>query len=165
MGTIELVLTFPVTVWEVILGKFLAAWVFLAAALLLTFPMIFTVAYLGDPDMGAIFCGYVGSLFMGGAFLSVGSMTSALTRSQVISFVVALVICLFFILAGFPPVTEMFSGWAPDWLLGVVSELGFLSHFTALRRGVLDLRDIVYFVSVMAFFLFANGLVIESRRA
>jgi ABC-2 type transport system permease protein len=164
MGTIELVLTFPVTAWEVILGKFLAAWAFLAAALALTFPMILTVAYLGDPDMGAIFCGYVGSLFMAGAFLSIGCMTSALTRSQVISFVVALVICLFFILAGYPPVTDILSGWAPDWLLSVVSELSFLSHFTSLRRGVLDLRDLVYYLSVIAFFLFANGMVIENRR-
>lgn len=164
MGTIELLLTFPVTPWEVILGKFLAAWAFLAAALALTFPMVFTVAYLGDPDMGAIFCGYVGSLFMAGGFLSIGCMTSALTRSQVISFIVALVICLFFILAGYPPITDMIAGWAPDWLISVVSELSFLSHFTALRRGVLDLRDIVYFLSVMAFFLFANGMVIENRR-
>jgi ABC-2 type transport system permease protein len=164
MGTMELLLTFPVTIREVILGKFLAAWAFLAAALALTFPMVFTVIYLGAPDMGAIFCGYLGSLFMAGAFLSVGCMTSALTRSQVVSFILALVICLFFILAGYPPVTDMLSGWAPGWLLAVVSEMSFLSRFESFRRGVLDLRDILYYVSVMIFFLFANAMVIENRR-
>ncbi|MEZ4525028.1 MAG: ABC transporter permease subunit [Desulfobacterales bacterium] len=164
MGTIELILTFPVTVTEAILGKFLAAWAFIGAALFLTFPMIFTVLYLGDPDMGAIFCGYVGSFLMAGAFLSVGSMTSSLTRSQVVSFIVAVVICLFFILAGFPPVTDVLSGWAPRWLVNIVSSLSFLSHFVSLQRGVIDLRDLIYFFSVICFMLFANSMVIQNRR-
>ncbi|MEE4358832.1 MAG: ABC transporter permease subunit [Desulfococcaceae bacterium] len=164
MGTIELILTFPVTVTEVILGKFLAAWAFIAVALFLTFPMFFTVIYLGDPDIGAIFCGYVGSFLMAGAFLSVGSMTSSLTRSQVISFIVAVVICLFFILAGYPPVTDMLSGWAPRWMVSVVSNLSFLSHFVSLQRGVIDMRDLIYFFSVIFFMLFANSMVIQNRR-
>jgi ABC-2 type transport system permease protein len=165
MGTIELILTFPVTVTEAILGKFLAAWVFIGVALVLTFPMVLTVIYLGDPDVGAIFCGYIGSFLMAGAFLSVGSMTSSLTRSQVISFIVAVVICLFFILAGYPPVIDVLSGWAPRWLLAVVSGMSFLSHFMALQRGVIDLRDVIYYISVMGFMLFANSMIIQNRRA
>lgn len=165
MGTIELILTYPITAGEAILGKFLAAWVFIGIALGLTFPMVITVIYLGNPDMGAVFCGYVGSFLLAGAFLSVGAMTSALTRSQVISFIVAVVICLFFILAGYPPVTEIFSGWAPRWLLEVVANLSFLSHFQSLQRGVIDLRDIVYYFSVIFFMLFANSIIIQNRRA
>ncbi len=163
MGTIELILTYPITVGEAILGKFLAAWIFIGIALSLTFPMVITVNYLGDPDPGAIFCGYVGSFLLAGAFLSVGSMTSAMTRSQVISFILAVVICLFFILAGYPPITEIFSGWAPGWLLKVVANLSFLSHFQSLQRGVIDLRDLIYYLSVIFFMLFANGIIIQNR--
>ena len=164
LGTIELVLTLPLTVAEVILGKFLAAWLFIGAALVLTFPMVLTVLYLGDPDLGPIVCGYMGSFLMAGAFLSVGSMTSSLTRSQVISFILAVVVCLFFILAGYPPVTAILSGWAPLWLVNLVSELSFLTHFMSMERGVIDLRDLVYFFSVIFFMLFVNGVVIQSRR-
>lgn len=163
MGTIELILTYPITVGEAILGKFLAAWIFIGIALILTFPMVITVSYLGDPDLGAIFCGYVGSFLLAGAFLSVGSMTSAMTRSQVISFILAVVICLFFILAGYPPVTEIFSGWAPGWLLEVITNLSFLSHFQSLQRGVIDLRDLIYYLSVIFFMLFANSIIIQNR--
>ncbi|PID73132.1 MAG: ABC transporter permease [Desulfobacterales bacterium] len=165
MGTLELILTLPVTVTEAILGKFLAAWAFIGAALMLTFPTVLTVIYLGDPDMGAIFCGYTGSLLMAGAFLSVGSMTSSLTRSQVISFIIAVVICLFFNLAGFPPINNILAGWAPLWLADGIANLGFLPHFSSLQRGILDLRDIVYFLSIMIFMLFANTLVIQNRRS
>jgi len=164
LGTIELVLTLPVTVAEVILGKFVAAWLFIGTALLLTFPIVVTVFYLGKPDLGPIICGYVGSFLMAGAFLSVGSMTSSLTRSQVVSFVLAVVICLFFILAGYPPVTAVLSGWAPFWFVNLVSNLSFLSHFTSMERGLLDLRDVVYFLSVILFMLFVNGVVIQNRR-
>ena len=165
LGTIELILTFPVTIAEVILGKFLAAWIFIGIALLLTFPMVLTVCYLGNPDLGAIFCAYLGSFLMAGAFLSLGSMTSSLTRSQVISFVIAVVGCLFFILAGYPPVTAILSGWAPAWLVNMVSDLSFLSHFLSISRGVLDLRDLVYYLSVISFMLFVNAVVLQSRKA
>lgn len=165
LGTIELVLTFPVTLTEVILGKFLAAWIFIGLSIFLTFPMVLTLMYLGDPDLGAIACAYVGSFLMAGAFLSVGIMTSSLTRSQVVSFVVAVVICLFFVLAGFAPVTEIVSGWAPIWFVDFISNLSFLSHFISIQRGVLDLRDILYYVSVIFFMLFANGMIIQNRRA
>lgn len=164
LGTIELVLTLPITVTEVILGKYLAAWVFIGIALASTFPMILTVLYLGSPDMGAILCSYVGSFLLAGAFLSVGIMTSSLTRSQVISFILAVVICLFFILAGYPPVTDLFAGWAPLWLVNLVSELSFLTHFASIERGVLDIRDLIYYLSVIFFMLFSSFVVIQSRK-
>lgn len=165
MGTIELILTFPVTVAEAILGKFLAAWFFIGVGLFLTFPMVITVSYLGNPDIGPILCAYVGSFLSAGAFLSVGIMTSSLTRSQVVSFILSVVVCLFFIIAGYPPVTNMLSGWAPLWLVNLVSNLGFLPHLISIERGVLDLRDLIYYFSVIAFMLFMNGIIIQSRKA
>lgn len=165
LGTIELILTLPVSVADVIVGKFLAAWVFIGFSLFFTFPMVLTVMYLGDPDLGAIACAYLGSFLMAGAFLSVGIMTSSLTRSQVISFILAVVICLFFVLAGFPPVTNAMADWAPLWLINVISKTSFLFHFIAIERGVLDLRDVFYYASVIFFMLFLNGVVIQNRRA
>ena len=164
-GTIELLLTLPITLTEVIVGKFLAAWLFLGLALFMTFPLVLTVIYLGDPDLGAIFCAYFGSFLLAGAYLSVGSMTSSLTRNQVISFILSVVICLFLVLSGWPPVTDVLSGWAPLWLLDVVSGFSFMSHFASMERGVLDLRDLVYYLSVIFFMLFANGVILQNRRA
>lgn len=164
-GTIELILTLPVSLGELVLGKFLAAWMFLGSALILTFPMVVTVAYLGEPDFGPIITGYKGSFLLAGSYLSVGCMTSSLTRSQVISFILTVVICLFLLLAGWPPVTEMLSGWAPVWLVTVVEGFSFMHHFADIERGVLDLRDVVYYLSVMAFMLFANGVILKSRRS
>ncbi len=164
-GTIELMLTFPVLVTEAIVGKFLAAWIFIGIALALSFPVVLTTLYLGDPDMGVIISGYVGSFLLAGAFLSVGLMTSSITRSQVISFILSVIICLFFILAGFAPVTGMISGWAPIWFLDIVSEMSFLSHYHALGRGVLDMRDILYYGSVIFFMLCANGVILQARKA
>jgi ABC-2 type transport system permease protein len=164
-GTIELILTLPVTLPEVILGKFLAAWLFIGMAIFFTFPLVLTVVYLGDPDLGAIFCAYLGSFLMAGAYLSVGSMTSSMTKNQVISFILSVVICLFLVLAGWPPVTDILSGWAPLWLVDVVSGFSFMPHYAAMERGVLDLRDLFYFVSVMFFMLFANGVVLQNRKA
>lgn len=163
-GTLELLLTLPVTLGEAIVGKFLAAWLFIGMALCLTFPLVLTVIYLGDPDLGAIFCAYFGSFLMAGAYLSIGTMTSSLTRNQVISFILAVVICLFLVLAGWPPVTGFLSGWAPRWLVEVVSGFSFVPHFDSMQRGVLDLRDVAYYVSVMFFMLFANGVVLQNRR-
>jgi ABC-2 type transport system permease protein len=163
-GTIELILTLPVSLAELVMGKFLAAWMFLGSALLLTFPMVVTVAYLGEPDFGPIITGYIGSFLLAGSYLSVGCMTSSLTRSQVISFILTVVICLFLLLAGWPPVTELLSGWAPVWLLSVVEGFSFMHHFADIERGVLDLRDVVYYLSVMAFMLFANGVILKNRR-
>ena len=163
-GTLELILTLPIRLPEVILGKFLAAWLFISLGLSLTFPLVITVAYLGDPDMGAIGAAYLGAFLMAGAYLSIGIMTSSLTRNQVISFIVSVVICLFFVLAGWSPVTDLLSGWAPLWLVDIISGFSFMRHFASLSRGVIDLRDIVYFFSLMGFMLFANGVVLQNRR-
>jgi len=165
IGTIELILTLPLTLTEVILGKFLASWLFVGIALFLTFPLILTVTYLGDPDLGAVFCGYFGSFLMAGAYLSVASMTSSLTRNQVISFILSVVICLFLVLSGWPPVTDILSGWSPLWLVDVISGFSFMPHFTSMERGVLDLRDLIYFVSVIFFMLFSNGVILQNRKA
>jgi len=165
LGTIELLLTLPVTVTEVVLGKFLAAWCFIGIALALTFPLVLTVIYLGNPDLGVILCGYLGSLLMAGAFLSVGSMTSALTRSQVVSFILAVVACLFLILAGYAPVTSVLAGWAPVWLVDLVSSTSVLTHFASIARGVLDLRDLLYYVSVMVVMIVINGVVLQNRES
>ena len=164
-GTIELILTLPITLTEVILGKFIAAWLFLGVALFLTFPLVLTVTYLGDPDLGAALSAYFGSFLLAGAYLSVGSMTSSLTRNQVISFILSVIICLFLVLAGWPPVTGIISGWAPTWLVDVVSGFSFMPHFQSMERGILDLRDIFYYTSVIFFMLFSNGVVLQNRRA
>lgn len=164
-GTIELLLTLPVTVTQAVLGKFLAAWAFSAIALALTFPIWITVNYLGDPDNGVILAGYVGSLLMAGAFLAIGACVSALTRNQVIAFVVSAVVCLGFVMSGFPLVLEFFSAWAPDFLVQAVSSFSFLSHFNAINEGVIELRDIVYFVSLIVFWLFVNAVVIDLKKA
>jgi ABC-2 type transport system permease protein len=164
-GTIELLLTLPVTMWEAVAGKFLAAWCFTGVALALTFPMWITVNVLGEPDNGVILASYLGSFLMAGGFLSIGSCISALTKNQVIAFVVSVVICLGFILSGFPLVLELFSGWAPQFLLSAISSFSFLTHFQSISKGVLDLRDILYFLSLIAFWLFATATVIDMKKA
>jgi ABC-2 type transport system permease protein len=164
-GTIELILTLPVTLPEVIVGKFIAAWLFIGLGLFLTFPLVLTVSYLGDPDLGAVFCAYFGSFLLAGAYLSVGSMTSSMTRNQVISFILSVIICLFLVLAGWPPVTEIISGWSPLWLVDVIAGFSFMPHFQSMERGVLDLRDIIYYASVIFFMLFSNGVVLQNRKA
>ncbi len=164
-GSIELLLTLPVSVLEAVLGKFLAAWAFTAIALALTFPLWLSVNYLGEPDNGVILAGYVGSLLMAGAFLAIGSAISALTKNQVIAFVVAVVVTLGFILSGFPLVLDFFRGWSPQAVVEVIGSFSFLTHFEAISKGVIDLRDIVYFVSLIAFWLYANVMFIEMKKA
>lgn len=164
-GTIELLLTLPITMGQAVLGKFLATWCFIAISVLLTFPMWITVNYLGDPDNGVIFASYLGSLLMAGAFLAIGACISAVTRNQVIAFVVSVVVCLLFVLSGFPLVINFFSAWAPEFLVQLISSFSFLSHFNAISKGVIDLRDVIYFVSIIVFFLFVNAILIESKKA
>lgn len=164
-GTIETLLTLPITMTQATLGKFIAAWIFLALAILLTFPIVLTTAYLGAPDRGAILGGYIGSVLLAGAYLSVGMLTSAFTRNQVISFVLAVVICLFLILAGWPPVTDLMARWAPDWLVQGVASFSFMPHYEAFQKGVLDLRDFAYYFSIMIFMLFGTNLVLENRKS
>ena len=165
LGTIELLLTMPVATWQAILGKFLASWLFLAIALALTFPIVVTVNWLGDPDNGVIASGYVGTVLLAGAFLAVACMTSALTRNQVIAFILAVVVCLLLILVGFSPITDLLARWAAPWLVESVAKFSVLTHYDGFEKGVLDSRDVVYFFSVIAFTLFATGVAIRSHRA
>jgi len=165
LGTIELLFTMPVTILQCIVSKFLAAWLFIAVALVCTFPIVWTVADLGQPDYGAILCGYLGSFLLAGSYLAVASMTSAFTRSQVVSFIVSVVICLFLILCGWPPVTNMLVEWAPRQLLDLVAAFSFMPHFDGLKRGVIDTRDVLYYFSVIFFFLFCTGVILKSHRA
>ena len=165
LGTIELLLTMPVTTWEAIVGKFLAPWLFLAIALALTFPVVVTVNWLGSPDNGVIFAGYLGSLFLAGSYLAVSCMTSAMTRNQVISFIVSVLICLFLILAGYEPVTGLLTRVASPQVVEVIAAFSVMTHFEGFQRGVLDTRDVVFFASAIGFALFATGVIIRNHRA
>ncbi|TNC81339.1 MAG: ABC transporter permease [Oleiphilus sp.] len=164
-GTIELLMTLPITTFQVVIGKFLAAWFFVGLALALTFPLWVTVNYLGEPDNGVILAGYLGSWFMSGGFLAIGSCLSATTKNQIVAFILTLVVCFVLVVAGFPIVQDVFSGWAPLWLVDGVSNISFLAHFNAISRGVIDLRDLVYFSVLIAAFLYATALVIDMKKA
>ncbi len=164
-GTIELLLSLPVSLAATVLGKFLAAWTFTAIALALTFPMWITVAYLGDPDHGVIVAGYVGSLLMAGGYLAIASCVSAITKNQIIAFVVAVVICFMFTVSGAPMVLDFFAAWAPQAILDAISSFSFIAHFNAIVDGVIDLRDIVFFASLIVFWLFANAMVVDAKKA
>jgi ABC-2 type transport system permease protein len=164
-GTIELLLTLPLTLWQAVLGKFLAAWLFVGLALLLTFPVWLTVNYLGDPDNGVIAAGYIGSWLMAGGFLAIGSCMSALTRNQVVAFILSVVVCFGFLVSGLPMITDLFSTWAPQSLLDAIADFSFLAHFATISRGVIDLRDLVYFSLVIVFWLLANTMVLEMKKA
>ncbi len=164
-GTIELFLTLPITIGEAVLGKFLAAWAFVGIALALTFPIWITVNMLGDPDNGIIVAGYAGSLMMSAGYLAIGSCVSAMTKSQVIAFVVAAAACFVFTVSGTPLVIAFFSGWAPTAVVEAVAGLSFLTHYNAIMRGVIDIRDLIYFVSLVAAFLFANAAIVEMKKA
>jgi ABC-2 type transport system permease protein len=164
-GTIELLLTLPISTGEAVLGKFLAAWAFTGIALLLTVPLWITVNWLGDPDNGVIFASYVGSLLMAGGYLAVGACFSALTRNQVIAFVLTVASCFVLVMTGMDPVLDAFKGWAPQGLVEAVASISFLTHFDAVTKGVIDLRDLVFFLSMIAFWLFANAVAIDARKA
>jgi ABC-2 type transport system permease protein len=164
-GSVELLMTLPITAWQAVLGKFLAAWVFTGIALVLTFPIWITVNYLGDPDNGAILAGYVGSFLMAGGFLAIGSCLSATTSNQVIAFVVTVVVSFGFLLSGFPLVLDLFSGWAPQTIVDGIASLSFLTHFANISKGVIEVRDLVYFGLVIGTFLFANTIVLQWKQA
>ena len=164
-GSIELLMTLPVRIWEAVLGKFLAAWLFTALALALTFPIWITVNYLGSPDNGVIVASYLGSLLLAGGFLAVGSCMSALTRSQVVAFILGVVACFVLLLAGYPLVLDAFQGWAPHVLVETIASLSFLTHFQSITRGVLEARDVLYFALLIGFFLFTTAVALDLRKA
>lgn len=164
-GTIELLMTLPVSITDAVVGKYLAAWSFTAVALALTFPMWITVNYLGDPDNTVILASYIGSLIMAGGFLAIGSCISAFTKSQVIAFVISVVICFMFILSGFPMVLNLFQGWAPQAVVDAIASFSFLTHFNSIKKGVIDMRDIIYFSALIIFWLYVNVVVIQAKKA
>lgn len=164
-GSIELLMTLPVTMLQAVLGKFLAAWAFVGIALALTFPLWITVNYLGDPDNGAIVAGYFGSLLMAGAFLAIGSCISATTRNQVVAFILTVVVCLVLLMAGLPMVLDVLGVVLPQFLVDAVASLSFLTHFQAIGKGVIDLRDLLYFALMIGFWLYANAVVIDLKKA
>ena len=157
--------TLPLTIWQAVLGKFLAAWLFTAIAVILTFPIWITVNYLGDPDNGAIVAGYVGSFLMAGSFLAIGSCLSALTRNQVVAFILTVVTCFLLLLAGFPLVLEAAGAVLPQFLVDAVASLSFLTHFQSISKGVIDLRDLIYFALMIGFWLYASAVVIDLKKA
>ena len=164
-GSIELLLSLPVPLYAAVLGKFFAAWVFSGLALALTFPMWLTVNYLGSPDNGVILAGYIGSFFMAGGYLAIGSCLSATTKNQVIAFVVSVAVCFLFTVSGLPLVVDFFSGWAPQTLISTIASFSFLTHFNSITQGVIDLRDLIYFGTLIAVWLIACGVVVDMKKA
>ncbi len=164
-GTIELLMTLPISTWESVVGKFLAAWAFIGLALILTFPMWITVNILGQPDNGVIFASYLGSFLMAGAYLAVASCISALTKNQVIAFIVAATVCFLLVMSGLELVQNAFRSWAPEALVSAIGSLSFLSHFENISRGMLDLPAVIFYVSLIVFALFANKIIIDQRKA
>ena len=164
-GSIELLMTLPITPWQAVLGKYLAAWAFTGVALSLTFPIWITVNYLGDPDNGAIVAAYIGSFLMAGGFLAIGACLSATTPNQVIAFVITVVVCFVFLASGFPMVLDFFTSWAPQILVDGIASLSFLTHFESISKGVIDLRDLIYFGLLILAFLYANTIVLRWLQA
>ena len=164
-GTIELLMTLPITPWQAVIGKYLAAWAVAGVALALTFPIWITVNYLGDPDNGAIVTGYIGSLLAAGGMLAIGTCFSAVTRNQVIAFILAFVVCVVFIFSGFALVLDAFQSWAPQPVIDAVASLSFLTHFGSIAKGVIDIRDLLYFVTVVVVWLMATAIVLDLKKA
>lgn len=165
MGTIELLFTLPISIKEAVLGKFLAAWIFAGVALALTFPIWITVNYLGDPDNGVIFSSYLGSWLMAGAYLALGSFVSACTKNQIIAFILTVVLCFLFVVASHPMVLDFFRAWSSDFVAMVIASFSFMQHFEALSRGVIDWRDLMFYLLVIGVGLYATLLVLEEKKA
>lgn len=164
-GSIELLMTLPVTLWQAVLGKFLAAWCFAGVALALTFPMWITVNYLGDPDNGVILAAYIGSFLMAGGFLAIGACLSAATRSQIIAFIFTVVACFLLLMAGSPMIVQVLGGLLPQAIIDALASLSFLTHFQSIAKGVIDLRDLLYFLSFIVAWLAATAVVIDLKKA
>jgi ABC-2 type transport system permease protein len=163
-GTMEFLMTLPISTGQAVIGKFIAAWIFAGIALVLTFPIWITVNYLGQPDNGVIVTAYLGSWLMAGGFLALSSCVSALTRNQVIAFVLAAAICFVFLMSGVEIVQAFFRAWAPQAFVDTIAELSFLTNFNDLSQGVIDIRDIVYFALVIGIALYINTLIVETRK-
>lgn len=164
-GNIELLMTLPVSKLDLVIGKFLAAWAFIGIALLLTFPIVISVNYLGDPDNGLVVASYLGSFLMAGGFLAIGSCISAATKNQVIAFIITVVICFLFLLAGFPVVLNFFKIFVPQVFVDAIASTSFLTHFDSIKKGVLDLGDILFFALMVAVWLYATSIVIDMKKA
>lgn len=163
-GTLELLMTLPVSTFNAVFGKFLAAWIFTGIALALTFPVWVTVNYLGDPDNGVIIASYLGGFLMAGSYLAIGGFVSAITRNQVIAFVVGAAVIFLFMMSGLELVQSAFRGWAPDLVIDLVRSFSFLVHYDAIVRGVIDIRDLIFFISIIGVFLFANMVVVDLKK-
>jgi gliding motility-associated transport system permease protein len=164
-GSIELLMTLPLEMWQAVTGKFLAAWVFTGIALALTFPIWITVNYLGKPDNGVIFAAYLGSFFMAGSFLAIGACISAATKNQVIAFILSFITCFMLLAVGVQLVQQVLSAWAPQWLVDGLASLSFQTHFDFISKGVIDLRDLVYFALLIGMCLYANAIVLQLKKA
>ncbi len=164
-GTIEFLITLPVTTLAAVLGKFFAAWVFSGIALLLTFPIWISVNVLGNPDNGVIISGYVGSFFMAGAFLAIGACISSATKNQVVAFIITATVCFLFTMSGLELVLNFFRLWAPDFFVQTIASMSFLTHFQAISNGVIDLRDVVFFLLLIGTWLFANVIIVDLKKA
>lgn len=165
VGSIELLFTLPITIRQAVLGKFFAAWLFLAIALALTFPMVITVCYLGDPDAGLIVTGYIGSLLMAGGFLAIGCFFSAVSKNQVISFVLSVVVCAVLVYAGMPTTMNYLSTFMPAGLVSAIEGMSFQGHFESIQKGVLEFKDLAYFVLIIAGWIAACTIVLDERKA
>lgn len=164
-GTIELLFTLPVSMIEAVLSKFIAGWIFVGIALALTFPMIITVGILGEPDYGVVIASYLGSFLMAGAYLSITCVTSALTRNQVISFILSVVICFILVLLGWGVFTGLMNQFLPTWLTDTISTFSFSTHFKSINRGIIDSRNLIYFLSIIGGGLVINAQILESKKA
>lgn len=165
LGSIELLITLPITLWQAVAGKFLAAWLFAGMALVFTFPLWITVNYLGSPDNGVILTSYLGSWLMAGAFIAVGSCMSALSRNQIVAFILAVLVCFLLMLSGLPMVLDVFRGFGSSALTDFVASLSFMTHFEALSRGVVDLRDVLFFLLTIVVWLIATTQVLTIKKA
>jgi len=163
-GTIELLTTLPVSTLNIVLGKFMAAWLFTLLALILTFPMWITVNYLGNPDNGVIMASYIGSLLMSGGYLSIGIFISSLTKNQVIAFIVSVTVCFLFTVSGLPIVLDFFSNWAGEAITDVIASFSFLANYSDISRGIIDFRTLVYFLSLIFLFLYLNVITLDNSR-
>jgi ABC-2 type transport system permease protein len=164
-GTIELLITLPVTNTQLVVGKFLASWIFTLIALVLSMPIWITVNYLGNPDNSVILISYIGSWLMAGAFLALTSCLSTLTKNQVIAFIISSISGFILIMAGFSLILSAVRSWAPVWITETIGSMSFLSHFSRIQMGVFDLNSLVFFISMIILCLWINIQLVQMKKA